>query len=59
MNLVAQYRRGGSDRWLLVIAAPGETFAELEAGLRRQFEDLVDVRPRDAEADVAAERGTR
>lgn len=46
MNLLAEYRLEPGGPWLTVIAAPGDTYAELEAVMRR-VHGAVDVRPRE------------
>ena len=43
--MLAEYRLAAGGRWLTAIGAPGDTFAELEASLRRS-RCAVDVRPR-------------
>jgi hypothetical protein len=52
-NVLAEYRLESGGRWLTVIGAAGETFAELDAAMRR-LHGAVDVRPRDECADGAA-----
>lgn len=53
MTVLAEYRLEPGGRWLTVIGAPSDTYAELEDALRR-LHGAVDVRPRELCADGAA-----
>lgn len=36
-NVIVEYREPGAERWLRCIAAPGETYDEAEASLKRMW----------------------
>lgn len=42
MNVVVHYKMDG--RWLVCIAAPGETYEEACAALKRRFPEIEDFR---------------